>query len=78
VTAESDGRLRLDARWRSDAPARPRSDPAAAWYRVADGRIAEIWTKADNYTFILGPGLTARRAVLEAARWRLLRRVWSK
>ena len=74
VATETDGRVRLDARWRSDAPARPLSEPAAAWYRVEGGRIAEIWTKPDNYTFILGP-VTPWRAVRKAGVWTARRRL---
>jgi hypothetical protein len=71
VATEADGRVRLDARWRSGVRV---SASAAAWYRVQDGRVVEIWTKASNYTFILGPRTTAWRALAKVAAWRYFRR----
>lgn len=31
------------------------SAPISATYKVEQGKIVEIWTKPDNYTFMLGP-----------------------
>lgn len=50
---EDDGRIALRGRWESGG--RRSGYEAAAWYRVRDGRITGIWTKSDNYTFVLGP-----------------------
>jgi hypothetical protein len=52
---EDDGRIHLRGRWR--AGGRTADYTASAWYRVRGGRITEIWTKSDNYTFILGPSM---------------------
>jgi flavin-dependent dehydrogenase len=56
VVLESDGRLALTGRWRRGGPGGETSESvAAAWYKVRNGRIVEIWTKSSNYTFVLGP-----------------------
>jgi hypothetical protein len=62
VVLESDGRLALTGRWRmggasgaGGAGGRTSESVAAAWYKVRNGRIVEIWTKSSNYTFVLGP-----------------------
>ncbi|HEV7887072.1 MAG TPA: nuclear transport factor 2 family protein, partial [Acidimicrobiales bacterium] len=49
----SDGRITLRGHWSDHRRAAP--EEATAAYRVKDGRITEIWTTSDNYTFVFGP-----------------------
>jgi len=57
-TTLEDGLLTVTASWRADIEGREtRSAPGRVAYRLRDGRIIEIRTHRDNYTFIHGPGI---------------------
>lgn len=57
VATDADGRIVLHGRWRAGGRESEGVEPSAM-YRVRAGRIVEIWTKSDNYTFVLGPAMT--------------------
>lgn len=59
IEAQPDGTLIAHGRWTGTIGGEHRvSEPCAPRYRVTEGRIAEIWTHPDNYTFPLGPHIS--------------------